>query len=1194
MNDVARLASTSRTGVKITTLTSSAVVLMALAGVNNAAQVAREAETKMGIEIRQTERDGKTILELENCLIKVVLAPEIARLPLSLIYKPTGREMFLHPTPLSAPNQTNKHVYFGGVIDCVPWVSQFIGTGTNVQFVGPEKGLLYRTHWDWTTGRNGTSAWYAGAATITYADPITGKPATLAVKKIVTAYRDSAQLQMDYTLKNTGTTDAGFTFDIHSRTAFKQEGDYFHAPGDTCFLYELVNMPALEKRGCKVDTWIDWPIPEITELTLTKDVSYCFVYLPADWCVVGDDQTRESLFFVSSPIRIGQRTTPMKMGIFRTNATYVPQPCLSYALQAHTDRWKKPGETAVLKPGEESAFTLSLAVYQGIAKTEMPALAAVQPEWIAVNELKLSGDKDKMKIEGKLALSAYGKLTLKQGEAVLKEMEVPPGLFDLSRLESVAIRPDQPAVLYFESAAGRQPVRTFYPPGTQPAAWKPYWEFRRKLAIDHTRVGQADLADFPVLIALQDDRLKTAAHGGQVAQAGGGDILFTAADGVTKLPHEIESYDGAAGALQAWVNVPVLSHTADTDLYLYYGNADCGPQAQPGKVWKADQQTAVHFQNAGEIAVEPNGKIGGAGIFDGQKTFLTIPAADVPALAKQLTVEAWINTAHPQAERIQAIVSQWAPLESFNTFDAYDAGKTSGLDTTGFLGAVFDGRYVYFSPQHDTRRRHGKVLRYDTHGRFDDPKSWTGYDAEKTSGLNTKGFYGAAFDGAYVYFVPRTDGQEYHTRALRYDTRQEFTSSSAWEAFDAGLGISHQGGGFDGRYVYFAPGAGNKGVAGDKIRMIRYDTQAAFTNRASWSTFDANRIAGLETADYDGVAFDGRYVYFVPIRTGAVLRYDTTQPFAETNSWRAYNAAPLKMKMCVGSVFDGAYLYFVAYDNYAIVRYNTRLPFEKDASWSAYDVRQTAGISPFGFGYDGGFYDGRFVYFVPFYAADDNKKMNFHGVMIRYDTCKDFGDPKSWQVTDAGKTSGLKTIGYNAGAYDGRYFYCAPWHDGEAYQAASKIVGHGRVLRYDTIGRNGTFILKAVDYGHNGGLSGAVIGPSFTVNTEKGSVTARSSTLLAPGWHHVAGVYDGQAIRLYVDGILANERTTPGGAIIQAPAMPVTVGRISGGDGYFQGLLDGVRMANVARSPDWIRAAYENQNAPTAFIIAGPEESTKK
>jgi hypothetical protein len=48
-------------------------------------------------------------------------------------------------------------------------------------------------------------------------------------------------------------------------------------------------------------------------------------------------------------------------------------------------------------------------------------------------------------------------------------------------------------------------------------------------------------------------------------------VLFTAADGVTKLNHQVERYNAASGELAAWLRVN-LSSTADTRVYLYYGN----------------------------------------------------------------------------------------------------------------------------------------------------------------------------------------------------------------------------------------------------------------------------------------------------------------------------------------------------------------------------------------------------------------------------------------------------------------------------------------------------------------------------------------------------------------------------------------------------------------------------------------------
>ena len=61
------------------------------------------------------------------------------------------------------------------------------------------------------------------------------------------------------------------------------------------------------------------------------------------------------------------------------------------------------------------------------------------------------------------------------------------------------------------------------------------WAYRKPITIDHARVsGGTDLTDFPVLIDLSADADLAAG-----AQANGNDILFTSADGTTKLSHEI-------------------------------------------------------------------------------------------------------------------------------------------------------------------------------------------------------------------------------------------------------------------------------------------------------------------------------------------------------------------------------------------------------------------------------------------------------------------------------------------------------------------------------------------------------------------------------------------------------------------------------------------------------------------------------
>jgi hypothetical protein len=76
------------------------------------------------------------------------------------------------------------------------------------------------------------------------------------------------------------------------------------------------------------------------------------------------------------------------------------------------------------------------------------------------------------------------------------------------------------------------------------------WLYRKKITIDKNKVaGTAMLVNFPVEINLIDPDLRNADHGGRVRKSNGGDILFTASNGITRLDHEMETYVGATGEL---------------------------------------------------------------------------------------------------------------------------------------------------------------------------------------------------------------------------------------------------------------------------------------------------------------------------------------------------------------------------------------------------------------------------------------------------------------------------------------------------------------------------------------------------------------------------------------------------------------------------------------------------------------------
>ncbi len=123
------------------------------------------------------------------------------------------------------------------------------------------------------------------------------------------------------------------------------------------------------------------------------------------------------------------------------------------------------------------------------------------------------------------------------------------------------------------------------------------WLYRKEITIDATQVA-ANLTDFPALINLSSDPDLAA-----LAQSDGDDILFTRADGTTRLSHEIDRYQTGAGGLSAWVKTD-LSASQDTRLYLYFGNASAADQQNAAGVWDAGYQGVWHLNQA------PNGAAG--------------------------------------------------------------------------------------------------------------------------------------------------------------------------------------------------------------------------------------------------------------------------------------------------------------------------------------------------------------------------------------------------------------------------------------------------------------------------------------------------------------------------------------------------------------------------------------------------------
>ncbi|MFH1101066.1 MAG: DUF2341 domain-containing protein [Methanobacteriota archaeon] len=201
-----------------------------------------------------------------------------------------------------------------------------------------------------------------------------------------------------------------------------------------------------------------------------------------------------------------------------------------------------------------------------------------------------------------------------------------------------------------------------------------FGEYYKNITIQKIQVaGGSDLLNFPVLISIPSDTdLRD-----YVSKSDGGDIVFTDISGV-KLAHEIEYFSITTGELAAWVNVPVVSSSVDTQLYMYYNNGNCTNQENTSGVWDSNYHGVWHlnegsgtlsestsYGNNGTAYNNPTyqvpGKIAGAMQFDGSDDYVSCgdPAdGSLDFGTGDFTVECWVK---PMKDQTTFIVSKHLP-----------------------------------------------------------------------------------------------------------------------------------------------------------------------------------------------------------------------------------------------------------------------------------------------------------------------------------------------------------------------------------------------------------------------------------------------------------------------------------------------------------------------------------------------------
>lgn len=177
------------------------------------------------------------------------------------------------------------------------------------------------------------------------------------------------------------------------------------------------------------------------------------------------------------------------------------------------------------------------------------------------------------------------------------------------------------------------------------------WQYRKSITINHNQVT-GDQTNFPILVDITDQDLSSKA-----CQSGGDIIFMNGAGEATKIAYQTVDYNPTTGHLTAWVNVPTLSSTSDTTIYMYYGNPACSPQQNPPGVWDSNFLMVLHLDETSGIQYDSTvhhndgtphgvtqgvtGEVGYADSFSG--TGYVESTNDASLSPTTITVSAWIN-----------------------------------------------------------------------------------------------------------------------------------------------------------------------------------------------------------------------------------------------------------------------------------------------------------------------------------------------------------------------------------------------------------------------------------------------------------------------------------------------------------------------------------------------------------------------
>lgn len=242
------------------------------------------------------------------------------------------------------------------------------------------------------------------------------------------------------------------------------------------------------------------------------------------------------------------------------------------------------------------------------------------------------------------------------------------------------------------------------------------WKYRQKITIDYTKVPNTDQEDFPVLVSISNEENQVF----KKAMANGSDIYFADENSTTEYSCEVEAYSNELGSrkLIAWVKLPVISSSVDTEFYIYYGNHSRKRRSSPEDVWDSNFAGVWHLSDEtssttldstgndndmGKIAanepIETDGKMLKAQQFDKSNDRIYRTSTDSLNLTTAFTLSAWV---YPVLDATSE--SEWIIVKNSSaSANAQYGFLIAGTTTVGNIIAYIDGNLKSIGTSNVTR-----------------------------------------------------------------------------------------------------------------------------------------------------------------------------------------------------------------------------------------------------------------------------------------------------------------------------------------------------------------------------------------------------------------------------------------------------------------------------------------------------------